>query len=145
MPVKRSYWPIAAGVAVLVLLALAAWLAFRRPAEVDTLQEAKTVAERFLNERDNGNYDAAWNEYTTSFHDRENRNVWQRDLEKRVTSTGGVSQHTFKACKSSETDVYICEYKLVYKDGSEAQNDLWIVKNDKGGWAIDKGTTSGKK
>jgi len=142
-PAKRNYWPIAAG--VVVLLSAAAWFVLRRAPEVDTLQEAKTVAERFLNERDSGNYDAAWNEYTTSFHDRENRNVWQRDLEKRATNTGGVSQHTFKVCKSSEPDVYVCEYALLYKDGSEAQNDLWVVKNDKGGWAIDKGTIVGKK
>lgn len=143
-PTKRNLWPIAAG--SLFLLALVGWLVLRRsPPVVDTLQEAKTVGDRFLNERDSGNYDAAWNEYTASFHDRENRNVWQRDLEKRATKTGGVSQLTFKLCKSSETDVYVCEYTLSYKDGSQAQNDLWVVKNDKGGWAIDKGTIVEKK
>jgi hypothetical protein len=141
---KRNVWAIAAG--VLVLLALIAWLVLRRSTPVvDTLQEAKTVGDRYLNERDSGNYDAAWNEYTASFHDRENRNVWQRDIEKRATKTGGVSQHNFKLCKSSETDVYVCEYTLLYKDGSQAQNDLWVVKDDKGGWAIDKGTIVEKK
>jgi hypothetical protein len=142
-PTKRNIWPIAT--ALLVLLVVAAWLVFRRTPQVDTLQEAKTVAERFLNERDSGNYDAAWNEYTTSFHDREKRTVWQKDWEKRVTTTGGVSQHTLKFCKSSDSNVYICEYTLLYKDGSQAQNDLWVVKDDKGGWAIDKGTIVGKK
>jgi hypothetical protein len=139
---KRNVWPIAVG--VITLLAVAAWLLLRRP-EVDSLQEAKTVAERYLNERDSGNYDAAWNEYTTSFHDREKRTVWQKDFEKRIAKTGGISQHTFKDCKSSEQDVYVCEYTLLYKDGSQGQNDLWVVKNDKGGWGIDKGTFVEKK
>jgi TIR domain-containing protein len=142
-PAKRNLLPIAAG--LIALLVLAVWFVLRRSPEVDTMQEAKTVAERFLNERDSGNYDDAWNEYTASFHNRENRNVWQRDLEKRAANTGGISQHTFKVCKSSETGVYVCEYTLLYKNGSQAQNDLWVVKSDKGGWAIDKGTIVEKK
>jgi hypothetical protein len=97
-PTKRNVWPIAAG--LLVLLALVAWLVLRRSTPVvDTLQEAKTVGDRFLNERDNGNYDAAWNEYTASFHDRENRNVWQRDLEKRAAKT--IHSSCFRALRSA--------------------------------------------
>jgi len=142
-PAKRNLLPIAAG--LIALLTLAAWFGLRRPPEVDTLQEAKTLAERFLNERDSGNYDAAWNEFTSSLHDRQSRTVWQRDLEKRVQETGGISQHTFKVCKSSQANVYVCEYILIYKDGSQAQNDLWVVKDDKGGWGIDKGTIVEKK
>jgi hypothetical protein len=152
-PTKRHLWLIGAG--LIALLALAAWFGLRRSGEnadagktvpeADPVQQAKSVAERFLSERDSGNYDAAWNEYTTSFHNRQNRDVWQKDQAKRETETGGVSQHTFKVCKSSEPDVYVCEYTLVYKDGSQARSDLWLVKNDKGGWAVDKGTVHSEK
>jgi hypothetical protein len=143
-PTKRNWWPMAAG--VLALIAMAVWLVLRRtPPPIDTLQDAKTVGDRFLSERDSGNYDAAWNEYTASFHDRENRNVWQKDIEKRFAKVGGVAGHTFKLCKSSDPNVYVCEYTLLYKDGSQAQNDLWVVKSEAGGWAIDKGTFVEKK
>jgi hypothetical protein len=144
---RRNLLPIALPIAggLIVLLALAAWFGFRRAPQTDTLQEAKTVAERFLNERDSGNYDAAWNEFTISRRNRDNRTVWQRDAELRAQENGGVSQHTFKLCKSSQPDVYVCEYTLLYKDNSQAQNDLWVVKNDKGGWAIDRSTIVRKK
>ena len=151
-PAKPYLLPAVGG--LLVLVALAAWFGLRKsndsdgdgksmtPAvrEVDTLQEAKTVADRFLEERDSGNYDAAWNEFTASLHNRDSRTTWQNASQKRLVDTGGCSEHKFSYCKSSQPGVYVCEYTLLYKDGSRARNDLWVVKEDNGRWAIDKGT-----
>jgi len=73
-------------------------------------------------------------------HNRDSRTAWQSSAEKRLLETGGCSEHKFSYCKSSQQDVYVCEYTLLYKDGSRARNDLWVVKEDNGRWAIDKGT-----
>jgi hypothetical protein len=150
-PARPYLLPAVGG--LLVLLALAAWFGLRgsrdsgdsktetpKVQEVDAMQEAKAVADRFLEERDSGNYDAAWNEFTTSLHNRDSRTTWQSASEKRLRDTGGCDEHKFSYCKSSQPGTYICEYTLLYKDGSRGRNDLWVVKEDNGRWAIDKGT-----
>jgi hypothetical protein len=151
-PAKPYLLPIAGG--LVVLAAIGAWFALRPSSDhsnggnsgtpdkvqVDPMQQAKAVADRFLKERDGGNYDAAWNEYSLSFHDRNKRDAWQNAQQKKAQETGAVKDEKFDYCKSSEQDVYICEYTLKYNNGSISRNDLWVIKDDKGGWAIDKGT-----
>lgn len=151
---KRSLIPLAAG--LVLLAAMAAWLALRSAANhsadgnsngtgkanaIDAMQQAKAVSDRFLKARNSGNYEAAWTEYTTSFRNRENRESWQKAAEAKANETGGVTDQKFDYCKSSEPNVYICEYTLTYKNGLVARSGLWVVKDNNGSWAIDKGTS----
>ncbi len=148
---KKTYLlPIVAGVVVLIGLGL--WIGLRgaspsasdgTPAplgqEVDTTQEAKAEADRFLKERDSGKYEEAWNEYTAGFRNKNDEAAWQSEAAKRNSEHGGVEDHEFRNCRSSKPDIYTCEYTLKFKDGSRFKNDLRVEKNTAGGWSIDNG------
>jgi len=151
IPRNRYLLPIGAA-ALLAVIGLGAWLGMRPSAsttddgkttgtgevEKHRIEDVKIVAERFLDERDSGNYDAAWNECSEAFHKRTNRAEWQEASQKRNESRGGCTEHKFRTCRNSKDDQYVCGYTLVFKDGSKLDNDLWVGKNPTGGWSIDE-------
>ena len=136
---KRSAYllPIAAG--LVAVLGLAAWFGLRPPTMDKMQKEAKIAADRFLRERDTGDYDAAWNEYSAAFRARQDRTAWQTETENRNRKHGGCGEHQFHSCQLGERNVYTCNYTLVFKDGSRADNELKLGKNLTGVWIIDGG------
>jgi TIR domain len=156
--VKRGNPYLVPGAAVLVVvIAVAAWLIWRGDGsakqaddgktsavtEASNLQQAKATADRLLSERDSGNYEGAWEEYTPAFRNHEKRASWQETNEKLRASRGGVAEHQFQGCQSSGgQNGYICNYVLVFKNGSRVHDEFWLVRNDSGGWSVNKGRLS---
>jgi hypothetical protein len=136
------FLPIIAG--IVAVIGITTWLGLRTPAGdsggMDKMQKAaKMAADRFLRERDTGDYDAAWNEYSTAFQTREDRTRWQTETDNRNRKHGGCGKHEFHGCQSGPREVYTCDYTLVFKDGSQAENELKVAKNDTGVWSIESG------
>jgi hypothetical protein len=127
---------IAAG--AVVLIAIAAWFGTRShtPAADDAAQ-VKFVAERFLSEREAGNLDAAWKEYTPEFRNRISKTDWLNTQAK--LSQHGHATHTYNGCTPDGAD-YLCDYTLTYQDGTNEDNRLTLVKNGSGGWVISTGS-----
>ena len=92
---RPPWMPIAAALAIVIIAAII-WFATRskpapQPNPVDEMSQAKSVADRFLDERALGNYDAAWAEYTPAFRARINRTEWLSTQE-RINQHGRVVQ-----------------------------------------------------
>ncbi len=135
---------IAIGAGVIVVLALLAWFIIHRVGARDEQHSpagetgAKAVADRFLSERDAGNFEAAWGEFTPLARDRLGALArWQNEQTRRLKH--GTVQHEYRGCTVSGTG-YICEYVLHYQDGSSQQNTLWLTRRENGSWAVAAGS-----
>jgi TIR domain-containing protein len=124
---------IAIGGVIAVVLGIVVWILVHRPD--NSMTEAKKTADRFLDERDSGNYDAAWGEYTQAFRNKTNREQWQDAETKRRER--GQAQHKYNGC-TKDSNGYLCDYTLAYPDGHSYENRLSLVR-DGSGWAISGG------
>ncbi len=149
------------GAALVVILCLIGWFWFHRapaeqvhvsdtpvadgktfpsrdPARTPNSNEsaaAKAVADRFLRERDSGNLDAAWTEFSPSFRDTLNESQWRRNVEAAARKRGEVS-YQFQGCNPDPQGGYECYYVLESANGSSERDRLAVSKQDNNTWAI---------
>jgi hypothetical protein len=137
-PSNKPFMKIGIAAAAAIFIGLAAWFALRPHSQpVDDAAQAKFVAERFLSEREAGNLDAAWKEYTPEFRNRISKTDWLNTQTK--LAQHGHETHTYNGC-TTEGEGYICDYTLTYQDGTNENNRLTLVKNGSGGWVIATGS-----
>lgn len=140
---RNTYlWPSIAGAVVLIAAGL--WFAFSghpKPVPTDEAQRqaVKAFVEQYLEDRDSGQYSAAWNSYSEAFKSRVKEPVWQNETDKRNREHGGIAKHEYRDCKANGEDAYICQFSLIFNDGVRFRNDLRVVKNSSGKWSIDTG------
>lgn len=110
----------------------------RNPVRVpkpDSMDEAKAVADRFLKERNSGNLDAAWGEYSQSFRDRLNEAQWKQNVQAARLRRGSVKTQ-FNGCNPDREERYICDYTLVSANGFSETDRLTMAKQSDNTWAI---------
>jgi hypothetical protein len=137
---------LAVGV-VAALIAIGVWFGFHRPTPdpipaptptpvVDnTMSQAKTVADRFLNEREAGQLDAAWAEFTVNFQQKVDKTKW-------LSAQASLTQHghltnKFEGCTPSGNG-YFCGYLLTARDGTDERSKLWLIRDQDGNWKISR-------
>jgi len=104
------------------------------PAAADGMSEAKSVADRFLSEREAGNLDAAWAEFADTAQNKIDKAKWiktQADLR-----TGHIT-NKFNGCTPAGNGYY-CDYTLVPGEGESLANKIWLIRNREGGWSVSR-------
>ncbi len=124
----------ALGVAVIAV----GWLLHRPNVSPGDVNEARSVAKRFLSERDSGDFDAAWNEYSPVFRGSEKKAGWEKNI-RTTFGPHGQPQTDFQVCKH-DGGGFVCEYTLRFPDGATANQKLWLEKQGDSSWAIARGT-----
>ncbi len=127
-------------IAVLAVAVIAAgWFLLHRPSvSPGDVNEARSVAKRFLSERDSGDFNAAWNEYSPVYRGTEKKAGWEKNI-RTTFGPHGQPQADLQVCKHDGAD-FVCEYTLRFPDGATANQKLWLEKQGDSSWAIAHGT-----
>lgn len=129
---SSSRW-IVIGAAVVVVLGVVIWLLARPRPQPHPHREPRAVAEKFINDRDSGNYDAAWSETVPGFNDGVKRKQWEARTEKE--SRGKVQSVSDGTCQPDGDD-YSCQFTLTYENGRSAENRIELKRTGNGSWGI---------
>jgi hypothetical protein len=133
---KSNAWISFVSVGTVLLVGIGTWFFLHRPAPAptpDALLEAKAVADRFLNERENGNLEAAWAEFASTAQRRIDKANWLKTQEK-LEASGKITNH-FNGC-TPEGSGYECSYTLMHGDGTSQSNKIGLIRNQAGGWSV---------
>jgi hypothetical protein len=130
-----------AAVAVMVL-AIAGWLIARNSRDHSkpngsSETEAAAEAERFLQDRDSGDLQAAWKQFTPEGQARTPERQWLDNIREVTNKYGQVRLHRFERCRPDAAGtVYTCYFTLVYPNNLSAQNKIEVAKTSDGSWGI---------
>lgn len=131
---KPRRWVGFAAACAVCLMGAGLWLALHQSTpEANGMSEAKSVADRFLSERETGNLDAAWAEFADTAQKKTDKAKWikaQAEIQ-----TGHVTNR-FNGCTPAGNGYY-CDYTLV-AGGESLANQIWLIRNREGGWSISR-------
>ncbi len=120
---------IAAG--AIVVLGLGGWLLTRHP---HPKPEPRTVAEKFIRERDSGNFDAAWSATAPGFNDGVREQVWVANVQNHMRRNGKVQRLT-GGCQPAGSD-YTCQFTASYENGRSSGDTVTLKAKDDGSWGV---------
>lgn len=150
--VNRSVpWTGVAALLAVVVIGAGAWFTLHRPkpnplpdpsaapqpivAPVDGMSQAKVVADRYLNERETGQLDAAWAETADTFQKDVDKSRW-------LNSQAALQKHghiinRFNGCTLAGNG-YFCDYSLDDADGTDQRNKIWLIRDRDGKWKVSR-------
>lgn len=137
---------IVIGAAVLIVLAIILWLVMRHasnpaPEPNDQgEQAARAEAERWLSERNSGNLDAAWNEFTPARKREGSQQVWSRNVKREFAEYGNPTGWKLHGCSTDGGNRYLCDYAASYNNGKSANVRVVVTEQTPGTWRVDLGT-----
>jgi hypothetical protein len=158
---KNTILWIAAAVALCVAVALGGWLLARRPhrpvhetsrtgarpaafdgrRQQPAESEAKAAAERFLNYRDSGDYQAAWREFTAENQARAPEPRWTQRVQDWTKKYGNPKSHTVESCTlGASPGIYNCAASAGYENNLSSQDRIVVAQERGGRWAIASST-----
>ncbi|HEY3455490.1 MAG TPA: toll/interleukin-1 receptor domain-containing protein [Bryobacteraceae bacterium] len=112
-----------------------------RPSGSDGLAKAaesaaRAAAERFLNYRDSGDFQAAWRELTAQTRARVPEERWIRSAEQRKEQYGQPSSHTIESCTPAAEGMFNCAVSSTYRQNLTLQETLVLAEERSGRWGI---------
>ncbi len=134
------------GAAVLIALAIILWLVMRHgssraPAPGGQGEPAaRAEAERWLSERNSGNLEAAWNEFTPARKAQASQQAWSRTVKREFAEYGEPTGWNLHGCSSDGQSRYMCDYAASYANGKSASIRIVVTEQAPGAWAVDLGT-----
>ena len=128
---------IAIAVAVVVVLGVVGWLLARHAKPKPAPDAAKAVARRFINERDSGDYEAAWAETAPGFNNGVSKENWIANAQHIERAGGKVQRLRLEECKAGhDSGTYACLYTLFYASGGSGLETITVKPKDDGSWAV---------
>jgi len=129
----------AAAIAAVCLIGAGLWFGIhhspsKAPSEASGMSEAKSVADRFLNEREAGNLEGAWAEFANTAQNQTDKGKW---LKSQQELQSGHITNKFNGCTPAGNGYY-CDYTLVLGGGESLANKIWLIRNSEGGWSISR-------
>jgi len=134
----RKNWLGFAAAGAACLIGAGLWFGRHRSQPEAGMAEAKSVADRFLSERETGNLDAAWAEFADTAQKKTDKAKWikaQAEIQ-----TGHVT-NKFNGCTPAGNGYY-CDYTLLtgqgVAGGESLANQIWLIRNREGGWSVSR-------
>jgi hypothetical protein len=97
---------------------------------------ARAAAERFLNYRDSGDFDAAWREFTAQTQANVPEERWVQRAEQWKKEHGQPISHTVESCVPIPNDMFNCEVSSTYEKNLKFQDKLVVAEERPGRWGI---------
>jgi hypothetical protein len=99
------------------------------------MSQAKTVADRFLTERETGQADAAWSEFADTVQSHQDKAKW-------LATQAGLQKHghitnKFNGCTVAGNGFY-CDYAMEGADKATGQDKIWLIRDRDGNWKISR-------
>ena len=97
---------------------------------------ARAAAERFLNYRDSGDFQAAWREFTAQNQAHFPEESWIQRAEKWKKTYGQPSSHTIESCVPTPSGPFNCAVSSTYGKNLTSDDKLIVAEERPGRWAI---------
>jgi predicted nucleic acid-binding Zn-ribbon protein len=97
---------------------------------------ARAAAERFLNYRDSGDYQAAWRQFTAENQVRSPEPRWTQRAEQWTKKYGQAANHTIDSFVLDSGGMYTCMVSSAYEHNLSSQEKIVVAEERSGRWAI---------
>lgn len=141
---KSLVW-IAVAIATVIIIAVIALLLRPSPQPTTISQAGIDAAQRFLNDANAGNFEAAWNQLTPARRTHFNRKKWV-DEHVAERNKNGPFSYSRNSCPANTNDKgYTCGFTLTYAGGKIAAANLDMVQDSSGNWNVELANIEGPK
>jgi len=97
---------------------------------------ARAAAERFLNYRDSGDFQAAWREFTAQIQANFPEERWIQRAERWKKTNGLPLSHTIESCVPDPNRLFNCAVSLTYGKNLTSNDKLVVAEERPGRWRV---------
>jgi len=129
--------------AALIAIGLIVFFSTRNHGSAAAPQAAIDTADRFLNDLNAENYQAAWNQLTPARKSQfNNREAWIKG-QRNSRGTFGSFQYTLNSCPSGGNGGYSCDFTLHFGSGKTGAANVTVAQEENGQWGVAGSTVNG--